>query len=224
MRIFTKGNHIHFNEKITKQSVIKLIEEIETVNEKIAKMKQEFHTTTQIPILLYINSWGGCLDSALGVCNIIENNKNPIITIINGQSASAGTMLSIVGHKRLIYPASYAMVHEGSSYVGGDNQDIDDDIHNMEVVEDIIKELYLENTVLTSKEYDELCINDKIWRAEQCYKYGLVDIIIDDPNKLQDWNWLLSISTHKRKTVSSITQIRKECNSVLKAKKAKLST
>jgi ATP-dependent protease ClpP protease subunit len=221
MHIFTKGNHIHFNEKITKQSVIKLTEEIETVNVKIANMKQEFHTTSDIPILLHINSCGGCVDSALGVCNIIENNQNPIITIINGQSASAGTMLSIVGHKRLIYPASYAMVHEGSSYIGGDNKDIEDDIHNMEVVEDIIKKLYLDNTLLTSKEYDELCIDDKVWKAEECYSHGLVDMIIDDPNKLRDWNWLLSIPTHKRKTASGIKKIRKECSSVLPNKKAK---
>lgn len=203
MKILTKGNHIHFNDSINKRSVVKLIEEIENVNKDIAKFKQKFHTNSQIPILLFINSWGGCVASVLGVCNMIETNINPIITIINGESASAGTMLSIVGHRRLIYPMSFAMVHEGSSYIGGDDKDIADDMHNMALLEDKIKIMYMKNTKLTSKDYNTLCIDDKVWDPKTCLKYGLVDKIIYDATKLRDWKWLLNIPDNKKNKINN---------------------
>lgn len=224
MKILTHGNYIHFNEKISKQTMVCLLEEIENVNIKIAKTKQQFHTDTDIPIILFINSWGGCLDSVLGACNVIQNNPNPIITIINGQSASAGTMLSIIGHRRLIYPTSYAMVHEGSSYIGGDSNDIADNMHNMEIVEDIVKDMYLKNTILTSKEYDELCIDDKVWDADICLRYGLVDNIIRDPNKLKDWKWLLNMKSHKKKDIKNIKDFRDKMDSKLPERKRKRLT
>lgn len=214
MKIFTHGNYIHFNEKINKQTVVKLIEEIELVNTEISNMKQKYHTDTIIPILLFINSWGGCVDSALGVCNMIENNVNPIITVINGQSASAGTMLSIVGHRRLIYPLSYAMIHEGSSYVGGDGNDIEADMHNMDLIETKIKNMYMKNSKLTSKKYDELCIDDKSWTPNECLEHGLVDKIIMDGDKLRDWNWLLNIPTSKRKDIDKNKRRRNKKNNI----------
>lgn len=63
--ILTHGNYIHFNDRVSKYSIVKLIEEIENVNIEIAQIKQKLHTDIDIPIFLFINSWGGCLDSAL---------------------------------------------------------------------------------------------------------------------------------------------------------------
>lgn len=221
MKILTHGNYIHFNEKINKQTMVTLIEEIEDVNIKIAKMKQQFHTEDTIPIVLFINSWGGCVDSALGACNIIQNNPNPIITVINGQSASAGTMLSIVGHRRLIFPSSYAMVHEGSSYIGGDGKDIADDMHNMEIVEDIVKDMYLKNTILTPAEYDNLCTDDKVWEPNVCLRYGLVDGIVKDASKLKSWKWLLNIKSHKKSNLKNVNEMRLKLDTLVPERKRK---
>lgn len=221
MKILTLGNYIHFNEEISKRTMVKLIEEIENVNIKIAKMKQQFHTNEQIPMILFINSCGGCVDAALGACNVIINNPNPIITVINGQSASAGTMLSIVGYRRLIYPTSYAMVHEGSSYISGHAADLADDMHNMTVVEDLIKSMYIKHTVLTPSEYDKLCIDDKVWDANICIRYGLVDNIITNAEKLTDWKWLLNMKSHKKQNIKNITEFRNQLNTQLPEQKRK---
>lgn len=224
MRILTHGNYIHFNDKVSKQSIVKLIEEIEYVNIRIAKMKQEFHTTSTIPILLFINSWGGCLDSALGGCNIIQNNPNPIITVITGQSASAGTMLSVVGYRRIIYPNAYAMVHEGTSYIGGNGDDIEIDMYNMDVTETIVKDLYVKNTILKPTEYDKLCLDDKVWDANTCLRYGLVDKIITDPIKLHDWEWLLNITSRKKINIKKgIENIRQKSQKIYSKKKKTLN-
>lgn len=212
MKILTHGNYIHFNDQIDKKSVARLIEEIEYINSNIARMKEEFHTDDTIPILLFINSVGGCVYSALGVCNIIENNPNPIITVINGESASAGTMLSIMGHRRLIYPISHALVHEGSAYIGGDDKDIDSYMHNIDLCETEIKAMYIDNTALTSREYNNLCIDDKTWDAKTCLKYGLVDKIIHDASKLRDWKWLLNITSLKKKEIKRINRKKNTLN------------
>lgn len=128
-------------------------------------------------------------------------------------------MLSVVGHRRLIYPTAYAMVHEGSSAIGGDGADLEADMHNMEVVEDIVKDLYIKNTILTPTEYDTLCIDDKVWDADLCYRFGLVDKIITDPEKLKDWSWVLKLPSRKRQDVKDIKTIRDKSEKILPSRK-----
>jgi ATP-dependent protease ClpP protease subunit len=223
-KIYSSGNHIHFNESVSKKSILKLKSNIERANKKIASMKHKFHTSTQVPILLFINTLGGCLDSALDICNVIENNINPIVTIITGQSASAGTLMSVVGARRLIYPNSYSMVHEGSTQLGGNKKDIDVDMNNLEIVEGIVQDLYMKNTILTDAQYNKLCLDDSVWDAKMSYKYGLVDEIINSPEKLSDWNWLLNITSRKRQNIKNIAETRRNSESISQLhKKRKLS-
>jgi ATP-dependent protease ClpP protease subunit len=223
MPILTHGNYIHLNGKISYKSVIELTKEIEHVNIRIAKIKQEFHTDTVIPILLFVNSMGGCFDSGLAICNIIQNNFNPIITVITGQSASAATMLSVVGHKRIMYPNAYAMLHEGTSCIEGDGDDLAADMYNTVITEEIVKNLYIKNTILTPAEYEMLCIDDKVWDATTCIRYGLIDKIITDPTKLHNWKWLLNITSKKKANISDIKSVRDKSEIAFSSKKRKLS-
>ena len=69
------------------------------------------------PIVLWIYSYGGDLDSTLSFLDACQLSKTPIITINAGVAMSAGLYILIAGHKRYCLPRARALIHSGS--IGG---------------------------------------------------------------------------------------------------------
>ena len=70
------------------------------------------------PIKVYIDSNGGCLDDTLTMIDAISMSKTPVWTICVGNAYSGGFFTFIAGHKRIAYPMSSFMFHEGSTNSG----------------------------------------------------------------------------------------------------------
>jgi len=175
-KIERDGNHIYFYSEVTRTNIydlISLIREAEEENIIIEhKMKIE-----KIPIYLHINSFGGCVFSAFTAIDIIKSCKSPIHTIIEGSSASAGTIISIVGVKRYICPSSYMLIHQLSSGCWGKMSEIEDEFKNLTELMDKIKKIYIEHTKIPRKELNEILKHDLWLNSDKCLKYGLVDEI-----------------------------------------------
>ena len=80
-----------------------------------------------IPIYLHINSYGGIIFDALTAIDVIKACKVPVYTIIEGATASAGTLISVVGDKRFIRPNAHMLIHQLSSGCWGKMMEIEDD-------------------------------------------------------------------------------------------------
>ena len=64
------------------------------------------------PINLYINSYGGYVDAAFALINIIESSQTPINTICTGVAASAAFLIFLSGSNRKAYKESRMMYHQ----------------------------------------------------------------------------------------------------------------
>ena len=64
------------------------------------------------PITLYITSNGGYVYQVFSTIDTIRGMKIPVNTVCKGFVASAGTLLSLAGKKRLITESSYMLIHE----------------------------------------------------------------------------------------------------------------
>ncbi len=62
-------------------------------------------------IILRISSYGGSVDTALGIFNLLDSLQIPIITIGNSEVASAGTLLFLLGQERLVYRNTNFLFH-----------------------------------------------------------------------------------------------------------------
>ena len=107
-------------------------------------------------IYLHISSFGGSVFDALTAIDVITSCKVDVYTIIDGASASAGTLISVVGKKRYIRPNAYMLIHQLSSGCWGKMNELEDDFKNNK---NIIKELkkYIDyvdkqNTFLSEQE------------------------------------------------------------------------
>ena len=176
-RCFARGNHIYFFSGVSKDSVYRLKECICKLNDKYEETKQK-HPTMDIqpkPIYLHINSYGGGVFAAFAAIDFIQQSKIPIHTIIEGASASAATLMSVVGAKRYIRPHASMLIHQLSSWFGGKLTEIEDDYKNVTQMHNTIKDIYKKHTHIRETELEEMLKHDLWWTADKCLQEGLVD-------------------------------------------------
>ena len=169
------NNHIYFYSEVDRNSIfdlIMLIKEVEEEN-RITAIKLNMDV---VPIYLHINSNGGHVYEALNAIDAINTCKMPVYTIVEGATASAGTLISVAGKKRFICPNAYMLIHQlSSSYWGGKMSEIEDEYKNLQELMDKIREIYKKHTKIPKKELTELLKHDLYLNSEKSLNYGLAD-------------------------------------------------
>lgn len=139
------------------------------------------------PITIYIDSYGGFLDSLNSMLETIEQVPNPIVTICQGKAMSCGAMLLVAGDYRFCGRRSRVMVHQGSSGTGGPIESLQNDVTeakrlNKEFMSFIakrcgmsLKDFKIEMTKRLVKDDDNA--RDLYLSAEAALELGLVDFV-----------------------------------------------
>lgn len=173
-----KKNHIYFDESVTKKSCRKLTKKIEELNIKLGKLYCDYDMNERPKIYLHINSYGGDAFQCFSVIDTIRRSKFPIVSIIDGASASAATLISVSCHKRWMSRNAYMLIHQIRGGCWGTMVEMEDEFENTKEVQRHICEIYRKNTNMRGRELDDILKHDLWWRADQCLRRGLVDKII----------------------------------------------
>lgn len=134
----------------------------------------------RIPIKIWINSYGGDLQAALTTCDAINLSETPIYTINQGQAASAAALIFLAGHKRIAFPKSYLMIHEGSIGVS------QIDAHKFQAMSDfykvqraLLKKILMEYTGMSEEDYISHAKDDWWMDVNDAMKYNMIDMVMD---------------------------------------------
>jgi ATP-dependent Clp protease, protease subunit len=166
------SNRIYFYGKIINEHILKLNKEIRTLNTpKEGVPSPEY-------IYLNIMSPGGSIFAGLSAMDEILTSPIPVITVVDGLTASAGTLLSIVGKKRQMKRHSYILIHQLSSGMWGKYSELEDEKLNLDNLMRQLRNIYKEYTTIDPKKLDKILKRDIYWDAEQCLEYGVIDEII----------------------------------------------
>ena len=98
-------------------------------------------------------------------------------TIVEGATASAGTIMSVVGKKRFIRPHASMLIHQLSSWFGGKLTEIDDEYQNLKQMHQQIIDIYEKHATIQGEELAGLLKHDLWLPADQCLQHGLADEI-----------------------------------------------
>jgi ATP-dependent Clp protease, protease subunit len=140
-------------------------------------------------IQLFINTYGGSINDALSVVNIINQIPCDVRTIGVGQIYSAGVIMIISGtkNKRGCLPDTDFLIHQPSVSFNKETTlnllDIQIRTKELEKANNRVIDLYLERTKLNKKVALELSKKDSFFDAETALKYGLVDYIVSKDDK-----------------------------------------
>ena len=171
------NNEIFFYCYIDKSSILKLRTEITKLSNK-NKLLAINNSIPIPPIKLYINSEGGELASALSIVDFIIRSEVPIHTIIEGEAASAATLISVVGHKRFITKNSHMLIHQVRGGIWGKMAEFEEEIQNMKMYSDKLISIYKKYTNIREEKLIKILKKDILWDSKKCLKYGLVDEIM----------------------------------------------
>lgn len=178
-KIYRQYNHIYFYDDVTDESIAEFIGLLRDANVFIAT-KLSTLGIKSLPIHLHINSGGGDVFSGLAATSHIENSEADVYTYIEGQCASAATLMSLSGAKRFITARSFMLIHEVSYYFDNSHShsDLKDEVSNSDAIMKVIMEFYGEKSELKKKTLKKILKKDLYFSASECLKLHLVDQII----------------------------------------------
>lgn len=175
MRIM--DNKIFFYDDITNESVLDLNRILLEVDVKLQNTKNVLGDSFDPIIHLHMKTDGGEIFSAITTLDLIPTLKSKVYTYVDGCVASAGTLISVVGNKRMMGKNAYLLIHQLSGEMYGKFSEMEDQIENSANLMKFIKNIYKQNTKIPMKKLDELLKRDIWLSSEECLSYGIIDEI-----------------------------------------------
>ena len=108
-----KQRKLFLNADIDQFSVADIVKHIMQIN----KEDKGLEPHERRPILLYVTSNGGEVDSGFELIDVIMNSKTPVYTINLGYQYSMGFLIGLSGHKRFATRNAKFLMHDGSNFV-----------------------------------------------------------------------------------------------------------
>ncbi len=184
------GFSIHFCDQISWNTVSvlnkMLIEIDKEMSSEVEKAKSacinKYYTTTftPTPIELFITTYGGIVHSALSVVDTIQSLKTPVHTIVQGYTASAGTLISMAGAKRYISKNAYILIHELRCGIWGKYAEIEVHKDNASKKMDHLIDFYIsQNIKMTKDELKVFLSKDVDLNATEAINLGLAEKVYD---------------------------------------------
>lgn len=134
-------------------------------------------------ITIYLNTNGGEVGVGLTICDVIGNLKTPTEIILLANGYSMGSLILMSGFNnpnvtRRCYPFSTALVHAGSTYIGGTSMQVRDYHNFQQKYEEKIKNFIITHSAISEEEYDKMERYEWYFTAEDMLEKKLVDEII----------------------------------------------
>ena len=170
-------NKIYYYAGVNRNSVVELNKKIGELESKSLTLGNNLDIAPPT-LKILINSGGGSITAGISSMDTILRCKVPVHTYVDGFCASAATFLSVVGSCRFMSRNSYMLIHQLSSSLWGKYSEIEDEIKNLDLMMETIKNVYSEYTKVPMKKLDEILKHDLMWDAKQCLEYWLIDEII----------------------------------------------
>jgi len=132
-------------------------------------------------IMLYINSPGGSVSSAMAIYDTMNYIKPDVSTICIGIAASAAAVLLASGTKgkRFCLPNSEVMIHQVMGGAEGQASDIEIVARHILKIKERLNNILAKTTGKTAAEIEKDSDRDYYMSAEEAKKYGVVDAILD---------------------------------------------
>jgi len=133
------------------------------------------------PVSVYIDTFGGCVDSALLMYDAIKSCCMPIVTIGIGKVMSAGTLLLASGEKgnRFITENCRVMLHQVSGAAIGNMTELQNSVEETRRLQDIYLDILSKETGTSAEKIlKDISNGDFYMTSREAIEYGLADQLV----------------------------------------------
>jgi len=168
--------YIGFDPYDSPENQINTKEKMKAELKKIANLKAE-------TIIVNINSFGGDVNHAISIHDLLAENEAKVITKINGMIASSATIIVMAGDERKMSDNALFLVHNASSFGWGDKNDIKSLSEDLNTIDDRIANIYSKVTGKSKDEVLDLMNEDKgfgKWlTADEAKDFGFITDVFE---------------------------------------------
>lgn len=171
-----KQRKLFLNVEIEQLAVSDIVKHIMQFN----KEDKGLEPSKRTPILLYVTSIGGEVDSGFELIDVIMNSKTPVYTINLGYQYSMGFLIGLSGTKRFATKNAKFLMHDGSNFIYNSGAKAQDQMEFQRKVEKKIKDYIISRSKLTETEYDSKLRVEWYLFSDDAKEKGFVDYIIGE--------------------------------------------
>ena len=171
-----KQRKLFLNSEIDQFTVADIVKHIMQIN----KEDKDIEPADRQPILLYVTSNGGEIDSGFELIDVIMNSKTPVYTINLGFQYSMGFLIGLAGHKRYASANAKFLMHDGSNFVWDSGMKAQDRMDFNKKIESRIKKYVMSRSTVTNEEYESKLRVEWYLFADEAKEKGFVDYIIGE--------------------------------------------
>ena len=138
-------------------------------------------------IVLYINSPGGVVYSALAIYDTMQHVHSRVSTACVGMAASAAALVLAAGHKglRVALPHARIMIHQPSGGARGQASDIEIQAREVRYLKDTVQRIFAECCGQPQDVLARDMDRDNYMSAGVAMEYGLIDSILAPRRKTE---------------------------------------
>lgn len=175
---------IYIYDEITVENCASAIQDILSLNKKTYSEDAEgnvFEDPMPDVINLMLTTQGGDMSAALALINIMRASSIPIRTIALGETMSAGLVILMAGHQRVLTPYATLMSHIFSTGTEGTYHQLKNAMEEIKRTNQRMIDFYVEFTGLDAKYIKRkfLGLNDAYISPESAIKHNMIDLISD---------------------------------------------
>ena len=156
-------------------------------NVVVAQLLHLSHEDPEREIKMYINSPGGVIYAGLAIYDTMQIIPNPISTVAVGVTASFGTVLLAAGTKGRRYALPNATIHMHQPLGGAQGQATDIEIQAKQILrlKSLLLGIMAKHTGQPLEVIERDSDRDYYLEAQQAAEYGLVDQVLEMPEKVK---------------------------------------
>lgn len=126
---------------------------------------------------VHVNSPGGNVWDGIAIASALRSHKGPVTVVVDGIAASIASVIVQAGTDRVMMPGSMLMIHEASTFDGGNAEELRKTAQTLDDISANLAEQYAA-TAGGSPESWRAAMKEETWyTAEQAVEAGLADRI-----------------------------------------------
>ena len=139
------------------------------------------------PIIVYINSQGGHVESGDTIHDVIRFIRSPVTMVGTGWVASAGALIYIAAprERRYCLPNTRFLLHQPAGGVGGHAADIEIEAREIVAMRERLNRLFARETGQTLEKIEDDTRRNFWLSAQAALEYGLVGKIVQSKDEVQ---------------------------------------
>jgi ATP-dependent protease ClpP protease subunit len=165
-------NHVFFYGGIDQTTTFKLHCALHTLKKALTAVKDP-------ELFIHLMTNGGDIFCGFATYDLLRSFQNVKITVVvEGCCASAGTLILLAAHHRIIRPNGFLLVHHiSSTFWGGNFKEFEDEMTNLTTLTKKLRRLYKRHTNVSEEKLKEILSRDLWFSAKISKKLGFVDVI-----------------------------------------------